>query len=469
MTIIRCPRCRDEVSVPPRATSRALVRCPLCLEQYLLAEAMSNAPPALVIIGGEVAQEAIAAPTTEDEYRLAGGPVATPEYHPGRVAAANAAAAARPALRAGPRPRPRQSNPILLIANYVGGGVMGLALGLLVLWWGFKRDPLELGPTFAAYVPWIVPAEFHGKPAAPAEPSGRELSAITPRAKKAERPRDEPLQSLPAFEVGDQPTGPGLIAPGVTQPTLTPTIETPLLTDPTADRSTNAPADSNVVDPASATATESEAPSAAPVPDLTSLLPEDWPTRVLEPDRRREFLAAADLTDAISQSGGSLTRYQGTATSGGDWKEAFVQLHADLGEIGRLLSYREPGQTGLSEPIGEVEKMLEKIAGDEQALAQLQTLTAEHWPDMADGRGLFAMGTVKEMQSAGELYSMLLHLEDGKTMPIATATNPEDLCQVGDRLFVIGRIVEEPKINLPGYEGELTKVLVSGFSYRLSK
>ena len=38
MTIVRCPRCRDEVSVPAKATARALVRCPLCLEQYLLAE-----------------------------------------------------------------------------------------------------------------------------------------------------------------------------------------------------------------------------------------------------------------------------------------------------------------------------------------------------------------------------------------------------------------------------------------------
>src|SRR5207302_4542335 len=59
MTIVRCPRCRDDVTVPSGATVRALVRCPLCLEQYLLAEALANAPPLLVIIGGEVADEAI--------------------------------------------------------------------------------------------------------------------------------------------------------------------------------------------------------------------------------------------------------------------------------------------------------------------------------------------------------------------------------------------------------------------------
>src|SRR3954452_22975511 len=78
MTIVRCPRCRDEVTVPPRATARALVRCPLCLEQYLLAEALANAPPLLAIIGGEVKQHVLAAssqPGSHDEaegdYRFA--------------------------------------------------------------------------------------------------------------------------------------------------------------------------------------------------------------------------------------------------------------------------------------------------------------------------------------------------------------------------------------------------------------
>ena len=51
----------------------------------------------------------------------------------------------------------------MLLVNYVVGGVMGLALGLLVLWWGFRKDPLELGPPLAQYVPWIVPLQFQGK------------------------------------------------------------------------------------------------------------------------------------------------------------------------------------------------------------------------------------------------------------------------------------------------------------------
>src|SRR5437868_2403637 len=56
MTIVRCPRCGDEVLLPPRAASGALVRCPLCLEEYLLAEALTQVPPALVVISSPAGQ-----------------------------------------------------------------------------------------------------------------------------------------------------------------------------------------------------------------------------------------------------------------------------------------------------------------------------------------------------------------------------------------------------------------------------
>src|SRR5688500_13576666 len=107
MTTVRCPRCRDEVSVPAKATLRALVRCPLCLEQYLLAEAMAGAPPALVIIGGEVEQAAIE-PAAADavEYQIAGGYSA--DDFVGRGPAASPMMAARPMVKPLTRPRKKK-------------------------------------------------------------------------------------------------------------------------------------------------------------------------------------------------------------------------------------------------------------------------------------------------------------------------------------------------------------------------
>src|SRR5438067_2233446 len=135
MTIVRCPRCRDEVTVPAKATPRALVRCPLCLEQYLLAEALANAPPPLVIIGGEVEQAAIERSSPgESEYQLADdrrlGQHFTDSPLEASAPAAAAVMAPRPAMRAMPRARRPEKSGLLLLVNYAVGGVMGLSLGL---------------------------------------------------------------------------------------------------------------------------------------------------------------------------------------------------------------------------------------------------------------------------------------------------------------------------------------------------
>src|SRR6478736_4952843 len=165
MAIVRCPRCRDEVTVPAMATSRALVRCPLCIEEYLLSEALANAPPPLVIIGGEVPQAAIEdSPVVGHAYRMAAAAVDSPDNHWGHAVAATLPTRP-PNIRGGRRGRSREPNMALMLLNWVGGGVLGLALAPLVLWWVFRTDPVALGPTVAAYVPWAVPTQFHGKSA----------------------------------------------------------------------------------------------------------------------------------------------------------------------------------------------------------------------------------------------------------------------------------------------------------------
>src|SRR5262245_36470026 len=111
MTVVRCPRCRDEVTVPPRATSRALVRCPLCLEQYLLAEALANAPPPLIIIGGEVADAAIERSSDGDDYKIAGSGFSSAVFD-SQASSSSAVTLPRPMIKGGTRPRRKESSGI---------------------------------------------------------------------------------------------------------------------------------------------------------------------------------------------------------------------------------------------------------------------------------------------------------------------------------------------------------------------
>jgi hypothetical protein len=263
MAIVRCPRCRDEVTVPPGATSRALVRCPLCLEQYLLTEALANAPPLLVTIGGEVPQAVIEhsaaeghAVTAGHDYQLAETFAHSPDSHWGHAAAATLAPRA-PAGLAGRRARKRAPNTVLLTLSWIGGGVLSLILAPLILWWIFKVDPVEIGPTVAVYAPWVVPQQFHGSPASTNVDSEPVQLPAKHRSKKATVEK-APATNQPS-ETSESPPAPKHENVSAARPT----------TDPTEIRL-------KPTEPQSATKDKDMRPEqtqpSPPMPDLTDLL-----------------------------------------------------------------------------------------------------------------------------------------------------------------------------------------------------
>lgn len=273
MSVVRCPRCRDEVTVPARATGRALVRCPLCLEQYLLAEALAGAPPLLVIIGGEVEQAAIDDSGEPGiQYQVASGGFASAALDASAPVAASVTVP-RSALRTGLRPRRKEQSGLSLLISVVGGGVLAAPLALLVLWWCFQWDELELGPTVAQYAPWIVPSQFHGRPVGNAKHRDGNATATATHSKDA--PAN--LQTPPGLDEPEK----------LPADSLTPSIDAPNLKDGDADDAQKR--EPAPVKPASATREllTVEAPSTPPpMPDLTDLLP-NGPTHEPEAQARR--------------------------------------------------------------------------------------------------------------------------------------------------------------------------------------
>lgn len=177
MTTAACPKCHDEVTIPPGAQRAAQVRCPWCREEFDLSEILDRLPPMLEIIGAP-SMSAIEAqgmggyPGGHDhDFRLSESDddrTSAPafDFGGGTATAAPAAAATRPRTSktvTTARPRRKEKSAAAEMVKVVLGGVVGLILAQMILWWlpePYKRDPIEIGPTVGKYVPWIVPAEF---------------------------------------------------------------------------------------------------------------------------------------------------------------------------------------------------------------------------------------------------------------------------------------------------------------------
>jgi len=238
----------------------------------LLAEALAGAPPLLVIIGGEVEQAAIADSGEPGiEYQVASSGFSAGTLDSSAPTAASVMAP-RPMLRTGHRPRRKEQSGLSLLISVVGGGALAAPLALLVLWWCFQWDELELGPTVAQYAPWIVPSQFHGQPISNRKRQDKNSTAAATPSKDAQ---------------ADLQTPPGLDEPEkLPADSLTPSIDAPNLKDGDADDAQKR--EPAPVKPASATheLPTVEAPSSPPpMPDLTDLL-QNGPTHKPEAQAR---------------------------------------------------------------------------------------------------------------------------------------------------------------------------------------
>lgn len=147
----KCPRCGDPVRIPADLPEKAIVRCPLCSQEFEFAEMAVTLPPLLLVVSLpedrpaanfeflELAEKTVVAPSIAAAPRVGGSSVSS---------------------RSRRRPAESPWRPIILLAEIAASGVVGIALAVLVLWWlpgKWHRDPLSLKPVAARYAPWLLP------------------------------------------------------------------------------------------------------------------------------------------------------------------------------------------------------------------------------------------------------------------------------------------------------------------------
>ena len=59
----QCPKCEKQVMVPEGVAADAVVRCPLCQEEYPVGDALAKLPPTLIVVSAPEPPVAVAAPS----------------------------------------------------------------------------------------------------------------------------------------------------------------------------------------------------------------------------------------------------------------------------------------------------------------------------------------------------------------------------------------------------------------------
>jgi hypothetical protein len=430
-----------------------------------------------------------------DEYRLSGA-----SYGAALDASAPGAAVAapRPAVK-GARPKRKERNSFVELVKIVLGGVVGLTLGYFVLLWGFSMDVLSLGPKMAPYAPWIVPAKFHGQATdgstAAASGNGNkdtsgDSSPATAGSQNGKGKTVPPGVMVPIGGVApssatdaaaggatasDQETGglggiavePDLKPIPLPEPDLGPLLpevnpkaatpaETPQPnTEPTATPPESPTTKGNTkTKPEPSTATE-PAPGTNP---STNPITNAGPTAE---DLTKAVLAASEATTKVNEATGQPAEVR---------RQLFIDFYAAASDAGKVVSQRSTADPELAEQVATLKTALASLAVQPGKLSALKSLTDINLPERKDQQGVLAAGIIQEFAPAGTHFSA--NFQAGKSGTEVTIVSASDLTGAyssGDELLLVGRVVEDPAKNLPGYEGEATRVILLGVAVPVPK
>lgn len=379
----------------------------------------------------------------------------------------------RPTLSQTPRKKKKQINPLVHVFGIVMGGVVAIPVALLILLWlpgSLHRDPFNIGPWLGKNAPFLAPSQFHSTgtntDSNSSNDDGKTPVVASADNKKPEKPNDKgtgnSIQLGSKFEdalkegtsgSGQQTNSrkvepeedPLLGGPADTKPELEPDFKPELIPEPKPKPAVT-PDDEPTLEPEKKpvpTPDPDPQPEPEPKPKPEDKpKPEEKPEPTPEPEpepadsleTQREALTAADK--AFNEAPGAEEK-----------KAAAIEMYRVAAELAANLPADAQGAGGL-----------EPLATDGKK-RQFVGLYAATWLDDKErtSTGVVLWGNVKSCQAAGDKFECIveLHSKDKRELVVVTKTER----MAGEQVFVGGRIVENAKEAIAGYEGEATNAI----------
>ncbi len=468
MSQTHCPRCGDLVRFPADLPDEAVIRCPLCTEEYAFSEMSAGLPPMVEIISlPESARDAIG---KLDELLVAKPLADAPSLVAPRVSTGTSA-------RSGVRRRPAESpwRPLILLIEIALSGVVGIALAVLVLWWlpgQWHRDPLTLKPVAAKYAPWLLPPAHRpmsdlasGEEDFP-EPTKTTASRTQGSRFSEPQPRSNPRPKINADERAQSDNKAKTKKPVVTSPAdkepteKEPTEKEPAEKEPkesTEEIPTIKPAPPEAVQKASADVTEPPAavPNDSPKPkelpdDHWSKLPEEPPeppelvwtnspeiSALLRDAERRRKDPPKPKTDVPEMVPGQFP---------GIVEPDFITTFR---ELARVSGQENAEDIGLEITRERLKAWLASVTDEEWKKACVATATILEKPSIAP-RGVIYLAKLNSAQAIGSWLHLELDPKPGDLhFPILIEPQLFHACNgdslIGKEIYLLGSELPDPK------------------------
>ncbi|MCH2124295.1 MAG: hypothetical protein MK165_05860 [Pirellulaceae bacterium] len=489
MTTAACPQCNDNVSIPPEASAEAEVQCPLCKETFFLSEMLEKLPPALIILDDPAAQTfqspsevsafAITAGEKAEHNNLAteidlniaessafGSSESQPRTH---VPAGSSSAK----LTTSTRPRRKQNSLAKEGFKVLMGGIIGISLGQLILWWipisslGIhQRDPANIGRELANIPPftYIIPASVR-----------EHASSGTSNTDNLNRSHEPATPEANAH--GDIPTLSGLSAPTTETPNININEPQPSqgkqdLEDPAENQTT----------PGQDTVGRNTQPATINAPEIgIAKIGDDRKASDTNNPPSEENLRLVGVIDAptmlptdlrnalrLVRSAGQNWRELGRNASISQKRKSLSKLYEALALVGHVVTFLDPNEQESINLQEDLITWMEDFRNDTKTVQALGSWSTR-WLDQTDRKneGIFLFGDVTAIQQQGTFFEISLEVsipkQKPKTLSIVSAIDPSLIINVGEPLIAFGSIVEQPLENLGGYQGTADLVVFLGY------
>jgi hypothetical protein len=216
---------------------------------------------------------------------------------------------------------------------------------------------------------------------------------------------------------------------------------------------------------------KAKSPSGEPTVDFTNLLPEGdapaTPEANPNPPQPTPDNPAAEtparLATAVQAANDALASVEaGKDESKERRQELFTDLYLAAADAGRVISHLDPADADVADPGAQLKRLLTELVAQPGKVSAFSYLGRTHFPERKAGEGFAVAGKVIEYRVAGGVYETTIDAGSGVHILVVSPGNPQDFCQIGDQLLALGRIVEEPKESVRGYEGEAERVMLLG-------